>query len=79
MEKQQFFQWGERLFVHEIQKIPGNTHILLLDGHGQHKTFQAVEICLLNNIVLICLPTHSSHILQPLYVGVFCHVKKVWR
>ena len=63
----------------EIQKIPGNKHILLLDGHGSHITLQAVEICLLNNIVLICLPAHSSHILQPLDVGVYCHVKNVLR
>jgi hypothetical protein len=78
MEKQQFFQWLERVFVPEIQKLPGNKHILLLDGHGSHITLQAVEICLLRNIVLICLPAHSSH-MQPLDVGVYCHVKKVWR
>ena len=29
--------------------------------------------------MLICLPAHSSHILEPLDVGVFCHVKRVWR
>ena len=28
---------------------------------------------------MICLPAHSSHILQPLDVGVYGHFKKVWR
>jgi hypothetical protein len=29
--------------------------------------------------VLVCLPAHSSHILQPLDVGVYCHVKRTWK
>ena len=28
---------------------------------------------------MLCLPAHSSHILQPLDVGVYGHVKKEWR
>ena len=44
-----------------------------------HVTYRVVLICIENNILLICLPAHSSHILQPLDVGVYCHVKRVWR
>ena len=79
MEKDQFIQWLVKVFIPETLKIPGSKHLLLLDGHSSHVTLSAVEICLTNNIVLICLPAHSSHILQPLDVGVYCHVKKVWR
>jgi hypothetical protein len=50
-----------------------------LDGHSTHVTIKAVETCKNNNIRLICLPAHSSHILQPLDVGVYCHVKKTWK
>ena len=42
-------------------------------------TYRVVLICIKNNILLICLPAHSSHILQPLDIGVYCHVKRVWR
>ena len=44
-----------------------------------HVTYRVVLICIKNNILLICLPAHLSHILQPLDVGVYCHVKRVWR
>jgi hypothetical protein len=54
-------------------------HVLLLDGHSTHVTLKAIEICRNNNVSLMCLPAHSSHILQPLDVSVYCHVKKVWR
>ena len=30
-----------------------------------------------NTVTLICIPAHSSHILQPLDVGVFCYVEVV--
>ena len=32
-----------------------------------------------NNIILICLPAHSSHILQPLDRDVYYHYKKMWK
>ena len=44
-----------------------------------HVTYRVVFICIKNNILLICLPAYSSHILQPLDIGVYCHVKRVWR
>ena len=43
-----------------------------------HVTYRVILICIKNNILLICLPAHLSHILQPLDVGVYCHVKRVW-
>jgi hypothetical protein len=66
------------LFVPEIRKF-GGKHVLILDGHSSHLSLSAIELCLNNNITMICLPAHSSHILQPLDVGVYGHVKKVWR
>ena len=78
MENDQFLQWLEVLFIPEVKKYPGQ-HILLLDGHSTHVTLKVIEICQKNNVSLLCLPAHSSHILQPLDVGVYCHVKKVWR
>jgi hypothetical protein len=38
-------------------------------------SIEAVEVALQHSIKLICLPAHSSHTLQPLDVGVYCHVK----
>ena len=44
-----------------------------------HVIYRVVFICIKNNILLICLPAPSSHILQPLDIGVYCYVKRVWR
>ncbi len=42
-----------------------------MDGHGNHLTSLFNEICTENFIVPLCMPPHSSHLLQPLDVGSF--------
>ena len=43
----------------------------MLDGHGSHITIDVIEYARSEEIHLLCLPSHTSHILQPLDVGVF--------
>ncbi|XP_065642553.1 uncharacterized protein LOC136074177 [Hydra vulgaris] len=57
----------------------GSIHILVLDWHTTHITLEAVLLCKKHNIILICLPEHSSQILQPLDRGIYCHVKQAWK
>lgn len=45
--------------------------LLILDGHGSHITWQFCQFALERNIQIICLPAHSTHLLQPLDVGIF--------
>jgi len=45
--------------------------LLNLDGHGSHLIFQFVQFCPDHGILLQCLPSHSTHLLQPLDVGLF--------
>jgi len=52
--------------------------MLILDGHGSHLTPQFDLICAQNNIIPICMPPHSSHLLQPLDVGCFAVLKRVY-
>jgi len=49
----------------------GKTHILMLDRHGSHLTWQFFNFCLKSNIHSISIPAHSTHILPPLDVGQF--------
>ena len=44
----------------------GEPHILILDGHGSHLTWEFSDFCLKRNIHPVCRPSHSIHILQPL-------------
>jgi hypothetical protein len=68
INKELFLEWF-KLFVQIIP--PLRPVLLLMDGHGSHITIDVVEHARLNEIHLLCLPSHTSHILQPLDVGVF--------
>jgi DDE superfamily endonuclease len=45
--------------------------ILICDGHESHVSTAAIKFCLDHKIILLCLPPHSTHLLQPLDVGIF--------
>ena len=47
------------------------TRLLIFDGHASHISSEAIQFCLESNIIPLCLPRHSTHLLQPLDVGVF--------
>ena len=52
--------------------IPSARPVLLVqDGHGSHVSIEIIEMARVNDVTLLCLPAHTSHILQPLHVGVF--------
>ena len=44
---------------------------LIVDGHSSHVIWRVVQYALDHNIHMICLPSKSTHILQPLDVGCF--------
>lgn len=47
------------------------TRLLIFDGHASHISPEAIRFCQESNIIPLCLPRHSTHLLQPLDVGVF--------
>ena len=49
--------------------------LLLCDGHDSHVSAEFISFCIHNHIALILLPPLSSHLLQPLDVGVFAPLK----
>jgi hypothetical protein len=54
----------------------GVYRLLVLDGHESHHSDEFEEYCKAHNIITLCMPPHSSHILQPLDVGCFGPLKK---
>lgn len=55
-----------------IQQIPSARPVLIVqDGHASHLSIDLIELARANDIHLLCLPAHTTHILQPLDVGVF--------
>jgi hypothetical protein len=52
--------------------------LLILDGHESHKSKEFKDYCVENRIVTLCMPPHSSHLLQPLDVGCFAPLKNAY-
>lgn len=44
---------------------------LIVDGHDSHITIKVVQFCISKKIILTKMPLHSTHLLQPLNVGIF--------
>ena len=49
-----------------------------MDGHGSHHTARFEQYCKEHAIVTLCMPPHSSHILQPLDVACFAPLKRAY-
>jgi hypothetical protein len=60
---------------HQLQS-PDDYRLLLCDGHDSHVSADFVSYCIHHHIDLVLLPPHSSHLLQPLDVGVFAPLKR---
>lgn len=60
-------------FVDSIS--PARPDLLVLDGHASHVTVEAIEFARNNDVHMLCLPAHTTHILQPLDVGVLKSLK----
>jgi len=72
--------WLQKVFIPAIEgRVIGIWSLLVMNGHGSHCTCQFEEIARQNYIVPFWLPAHSSHITQPLDVGVFSSVKQRYR
>ncbi|EGU76713.1 hypothetical protein HZS61_009463 [Fusarium oxysporum f. sp. conglutinans] len=72
--------WLRKVFIPSTQPENKNERrLLILDGHGSHTTEEFLWECYDNNIYLLFLPAHASHVLQPLDVAVFGPLKRAYR
>lgn len=70
-----FYKW----LAHFNQHKNSDKCILVLDGHASHiKSLRVIEYCDANNISVICLPSHTSHMLQPLDISFFKTLKSYY-
>lgn len=52
-----------------------NKLFLILDNHRSHMNVACLQFCKANGIIVLSLPPHCSHKMQPLDVGVFSPLK----
>ena len=68
-----FLEW---LKTHFVPRKPAGKVVLLLDGHATHcNSVEMLEYANQNEIILISMPSHTSHYLQPLDRSVFKSLK----
>jgi len=56
----------------------GKRRLLLLDGHVSHFSKAFIEQAIELDIVILCYPPHSTHLLQGLNVVLFACAKAEW-
>ena len=61
---------------HTASRTKGSYRLLILDGHESHHSTDFELFCQQHNIITLCMPAHSSHLLQPLDVGCFGPLKQ---
>jgi hypothetical protein len=70
--------WIRHFEKHTKARTIGGYRLLVLDGHESHHSDAFEEYCKEHDIVTLCMPAHSSHILQLLDVGCFGPLKKAY-
>ncbi|KAF6517708.1 hypothetical protein HZS61_003269 [Fusarium oxysporum f. sp. conglutinans] len=71
-------EWLKHFDQQTKARQKGQYRMLVLDGHESHINAEFNEYCKANKIIPLCLPSHSSHLTQPLDVGVFGPLKKAY-
>jgi len=71
------YTWLRKLFEsYTAQRAVGKYRLLVFNGHSRHATPEFDHFCQENSIITLCMPPHSSHLLQPLDVGCFSPLKR---
>ena len=71
-------EWLKHFDEHTKKRVVGSHRLLIIDGHESHNSLEFQQYCKDNKIITLCMPPHSSHLLQPLDVGCFAPLKKAY-
>jgi hypothetical protein len=71
-------KWLEHFDRHTKERTVGAHRLLILDGHESHNSVEFQQYCTEAKIITLCMPPHSSHLLQPLDVGCFSPLKRAY-
>ena len=69
-----FLMWFRDVFLQQCGRQ--RPLVLIMDNHVSHLGPEVIDLAKKEQIELLCLPPHSTHLLQPLDVGVFNLLKR---
>ncbi|PZC77478.1 hypothetical protein B5X24_HaOG203356 [Helicoverpa armigera] len=76
METDIFHNYFEKVLIPSLgEERPA---LIIYDGHSTHVDARVVELAVRNNVTILKLPPHTSHLLQPLDISVFKSFKAIW-
>jgi hypothetical protein len=70
--------WLKHFNTHTKARSLGTHRLLIVDGHESHSSHEFHKYCEEEKIIVLCMPAHSSHLLQPLDVGCFSPLKRAY-
>jgi hypothetical protein len=70
--------WLKHFNAYTKTRVVGTRRLPILDGYESHHSLEFQEYYKENNIYTLCMPPHSSHLLQPLDVGCFSPLKRAY-
>lgn len=82
MDRGNFVLWATQRFLPHVESIraairqPEAAALLVTDGHTSRESSVFLEAMARAHVDVVCLPAHSSHILQPLDLTVFGALKR---
>ena len=77
IDQELFHYWlTDHFLAHAVASRP---LLLLLDGHSSHFEPETIRFAKDHNVVIFCLPPHTTHECQPLDCSLFGPLKIDWR
>ena len=76
-------EWLKEVFIPQSRRgrDPDDAsywRLLIIDGHGSHIRGEFIFECLINQVLVVYLLPHTSHLTQPCDLGPFAHLKSYY-
>ncbi|KAF1924141.1 CENP-B protein, partial [Didymella exigua CBS 183.55] len=71
-------EWLKHFNAHTKTRQVGGRTLLIINGHKSHCLVAFQDLCREKKIITLCMPPHSSHLLQPLDVACFSPLKRLY-
>ncbi|XP_065673871.1 uncharacterized protein LOC136090823 [Hydra vulgaris] len=79
MVESTFMEWFNH-FIKSVRPSKANPVLLILDNHETHMSINFIDLASDNGVIVLTIPPHTSHKMQPLYIAVYgpfkCHYNR---
>ncbi|CAF1416242.1 unnamed protein product [Adineta ricciae] len=75
---QLFYEWFDQIFLKHTKDLP-RPLVLIADGLSSHFKVETLRLAVQHEVIILCLPSNATHILQPLDLVFFNTLKLNWK